>query len=205
MRSPLLALLLLCLGLSACGRTPAPPPLTYLSSDAVVMAFGDSLTHGTGAQPQEAYPAVLKDLIGREVVIAATPGDTTNDGLQKLPEALAEHQPDLVLLCLGGNDFLRKFPKDVTRHNLERMIGMIRDAGSEILLIGVPQPALFGLKGHELYEDIARAHDLPLDNRSLAEVLGSRSTKADPIHPNATGYRELAEALAELLRRAGAV
>ncbi len=171
----------------------------------MILAFGDSLTHGSGASAEEAYPAVLEQLIARPVVKVATPGDQSDAGLRKLPAALDAHAPALVILCLGGNDFLRRRDEAETIANLEAMIGLIRARGAAVLLLGVPKPGLFGLDGHPLYEDLARRHRLVLDNRSIAEILSERSLKSDQIHPNAAGYRQLAEALADLLRRAGAV
>lgn len=115
--------------LLACGEKP--PQLPKLGSDDVVLAFGDSLTYGTGAGTQEAYPNVLSKLISRQVVGA-----------------------------------------------------------------GVPP---------EFYDRIAKELSLPLEKKVLSHVLFDRSLKSDPIHPNATGYRRFAEALAELLRQSGAV
>ncbi len=171
----------------------------------MILAFGDSLTHGTGAQSDEAYPRVLGDLIDRTVLVAATPGDQTAQGLAKLPQALDKAQPDLLILCLGGNDFLRKQPEAQIRANLARMIEMSQTRGIPVVLLGVPKPAVFGLSGHALYADLAKHFALHLDNTTIASLLKDRATKSDPIHPNAQGYRVLAEAVAQLLRQAGAV
>ncbi len=170
-----------------------------------MLAFGDSLTHGSGARTEQAYPKVLARLINREVMIEATPGDKTSDGLQKLPDALDDTQPDLLLLCLGGNDFLRKVPTSTTRDNLVRMIEMARSRGIPVLLIGVPEPALLGLDSHPMYAQLAAEYQLPLENDIVADLLSDRDTKSDSIHPNAAGYALMAEAIAELMRKAGAI
>jgi acyl-CoA thioesterase I len=188
--------------LLACGEKP--PPLSKLGGDDVVLAFGDSLTYGTGAGTQEAYPHVLSTLISRQVVGAGVPGETTADGLERLPAVLDDVNPRLLLLCMGGNDMLRKVDPLDTEANLRAMVRLARDRGIQVVLIGVPEPALFGGTAG-FYGKLARDMDLPLENQVMHEVLFDNALKSDPIHPNAKGYRRLAEAIAELLRRAGAV
>lgn len=200
------ALILLCLalGLAACSAEKQPD-LPWIPTDGVVLAFGDSLTHGSGAKTAQAYPALLQQLIDREVAVVATPGDKSAAGLEKLPQALEQYQPELLILCLGGNDFLRKQPRDTTISNLQAMIDMAQAQNISVLLLGVPQPALFGLKADPLYRELAQKNGLPLENDILAEVLSDRDTKSDQIHPNAAGYRKVAQAIADLLRKTGAI
>lgn len=188
--------------LAACGDSI--PPLPAVGQGEVIVAFGDSLTYGTGAGAQESYPEVLSQLIGRTVIGAGIPGEQTADGLRRLEYILEEHQPKILLLCLGGNDMLRKVDASVTESNLRQMVSMARARGVSVVLIGVPKPALFGGNA-EFYERIAGDFGLPLENEVLNDVLKDNGLKSDPIHPNAQGYRRIAEAVAELLRRAGAV
>ena len=188
--------------LAACGVKP--PPLPRLGPDDVVLAFGDSLTYGAGAGPEEAYPNVLSKLVSHRVVGAGVPGETTADGLERLPAVLEEVNPKLILLCMGGNDMLRKVEFAAIESNLRAMVQLARARGIGVVLIGVPSPELFG-GPPAFYDRIAKEFSLPLEKKVLNDVLFDRSLKSDPIHPNAAGYRRFAQALAELLHKAGAV
>lgn len=187
--------------LAACDRAPTLP---RLNPHDVIVAFGDSLTHGTGASHDTAYPAVLASLTGRTVVNAGVPGDTTASALERLPGVLAEHRPRLVLLCLGGNDMLRKHPESATENNLRLMVQTIRASGAEVMLIAVPEPKLFG-GAPDFYARVADDMRLPLEDDVFNDVLKDNRLKADPIHANAAGYRVVAERLAEFLSEAGAL
>jgi lysophospholipase L1-like esterase len=197
-----LAALFVALTLAACGAKT--PQLSKLGPDDVVLAFGDSLTYGTGAGPEEAYPRVLSGLIDRQVVSAGVPGEVTAGGLERLPGVLDEVRPKLVLLCLGGNDMLRKMSSAETESNLRAMVQLARARGIAVMLIGVPEPVLFGGTA-AFYEALARDLKVPLEEKVLADVLFDKELKSDQIHPNARGYRRMAEAIAELLHKAGAV
>lgn len=197
-----LIILLLCgLLLCACSKSPKLAPL---STDAVVLAFGDSITHGTGATPEESYPAILATLSNRQVVNAGLPGETTEQGRMRLGGLLDETRPALMILCLGGNDFLRRLDEAQTRENLRAMVGMARERGIDVLLVAVPRLG-FGLQVPGLFAEVASEAGIPLEDESLEEILSTSSLKSDPIHPNAAGYKRLAEALDQRLRRAGAL
>ena len=184
-----------------CERAPTLPKL---GPDDVIVAFGDSLTFGTGATRETAYPAVLASLTGRTVVNAGVPGDTTASALQRLPAVLDRHRPRLVLLCLGGNDMLRKQPEADTENNLRRLVSTIRASGAEVMLIAVPAPTLFG-GPPAFYARVADDLKLPLEDDAFDAVLRDNRLKADPIHANAAGYRVVAEQLADFLDGAGAL
>ena len=187
--------------LVACDRAPTLP---RLSPHDVILAFGDSLTHGTGASEEAAYPAVLASLSGHTVINAGVPGDTTTTGLQRLPAVLAEYKPRLVLLCLGGNDMLHQQPAATTENNLRLLVQTIRASGADVVLIGVPEPKLFG-GAPDFYAKVAKDMKLPLEDDAFNDVLKDNRLKSDPIHANAAGYRVVAERLDKFLKEAGAL
>ena len=196
-----IALAVVGLALVGCGKQPR---LSAVGADAIVLAYGDSLTHGTGAGDHESYPAQLAQLIGRKVVGAGVPGEISADGLARLPESLDEHQPKLLILCHGGNDFLRRLPKQQAAANVRAMIRLAKSRGVEVLLIGTPEPGLT-VSPPEFYAEIAREFGVPYEYGIIGRILRDGSLKSDAIHPNARGYRVIAERIAELLKKAGAV
>lgn len=190
-------LILLC----SCSRSPQLP---RLPSDAVVLAFGDSITFGTGVPDSESYPTVLEKLVGRRVVNAGVPGEVTAEGKARLPVLLDRHNPSLILLCLGGNDFLRHEDEKRTLENLREMLSIARSRGIGVVLIGVPKLG-FGLDVPKFYRELAGEFTIPIEDKALKHILSKESLKSDAIHPNAVGYRILAEKVAEILRKSGAI
>src|SRR5688572_16843768 len=188
--------------LAACGDKS--PRLPKLAANDVVVAFGDSLTYGTGADEGESYPAVLAELIGRTVVRAGVPGEVTAQGLARLPAVVDEHNPRLVILCLGGNDMLRQVRDAEITQNLRSIIKTLQDKKIAVVLIGVPKPALI-TSAPVFYADLAKEFAIPYEGKVVTSVLSSNETKSDAIHPNAKGYRQMAEAIAQLLKNAGAI
>jgi lysophospholipase L1-like esterase len=169
-----------------------------------VLAFGDSLTYGTGAPKGKSYPDVLADLIGRDVVNAGVPGEVTADGLRRLGGVLEKVSPRLVVLCHGGNDMLRKKNLSAAESNLRSMIQTIRATGASVVMLGVPKPGVF-LSTAEFYERIAEDMQVPIEADIVPDLLGDRQYKSDTVHPNARGYAKLAAAIDALLRERGAL
>ncbi len=202
-RSALALALPLLLLLAACDS--GPPKLAKLSAGGVVLAFGDSLTHGTGARAAESYPAVLQGLIGRRVVRAGVPGEVTAEGLARLPGVLQATAPDLLILIHGGNDLLRRTPQPRIAANLRAMVRLAQERGAAVVLIGVPDLGLILGRSAGFYEQLAEDLEIPYDGAALPAILKQPSLKSDAIHPHAQGYRKLAEAVAELLRKSGAI
>jgi acyl-CoA thioesterase-1 len=206
--------------------------LPRLAKDAVILAFGDSLTFGTGADPGESYPAVLERLVGRRVVNEGVPGEITGEGLERLPEVLKREKPALLILCHGANDLLRFLDKRQTVSNLRAMIRLERKKGTAVVLVAVPLLGItlspeplyleipietgasvrialpspgITLSPAPLYREIAAEMKIPIEEEALSRVLSDGSLKSDVIHPNAAGYRKLAESIAALLKKIGAV
>lgn len=196
--------LALLLGLALAGCGPSYPRLAKLDPGATVLAFGDSLTFGTGAGEASAYPTVLGPLIGRKVVRAGVPGETSAEGLRRLPALLDEHEPALLLLCHGGNDFLRKMGDAQAAANVKAMAKLAQERGIAVVIVATPKPG-FGIAPPPFYGEIGQELKIPVESTVLAEVLSDRSLKSDLVHPNSEGYRRIAEAVAKLLKKAGAV
>ena len=178
--------------------------LPRLANNAVILAFGDSLTYGTGAEQTESYPAVLEQLIGRRVVNAGIPGEETGEGLSRLPQVLQKEKPALMIICHGGNDLLRLLNQQQAANNLRDMIRLAQKQGVAVVLISVPTPDMF-LSPTHMYREIAKDLAVPLEDEIIFAVLADGSLRSDYIHPNAAGYRRIAEALATLLRESGAI
>lgn len=186
----------LAMGAQAADRLP------LLAQDARIVAFGDSLTDGVGGSG-ETYPERLAARIDRVVINAGRNGETTAQGRIRLPGVLREHTPALMILCLGTNDLLHGVPREQIRGNLVAMLETAREAGVPVLLLAVP--AQRGAVADPLFAEAARAGEAVLDERSMVEVLTNAALKADLVHPNAEGYRQLAGQLATTLRDRGAL
>jgi len=181
-----------------CHGCDSEPRIAPFSQDAVIMAFGDSLTYGTGASAGQSYPEILGQLIGRPVVNVGVPGEVSADGLNRLPAMLARYNPSLVILCHGGNDFLRRLDPEETSSNLKAMVALIRSQGADVILVGVPKLG-FGLVVPDFYAETAKQYAVPLEQDILVDLLGDSTMKSDAVHPNAAGYRLLAEAISKVI------
>ena len=194
--------ILILLLLSACGS--GQPELAKLSNNDVILAFGDSLTYGYGVDDEESYPAVLETLSGIEVINEGVSGEESGPGLKRLRNALNKHQPDLLILCHGGNDLLRKKSVSKMESNIRQMIQLAKDNNIPVVLIGVPKPGLF-LSSSKVYKDIADSMDVVFIEDMLPEILADASLKSDAVHPNKDGYRVIAETVHTVLKDSGAL
>ncbi len=193
-------LLLICL--AACGDSSQQ--LERLPDDAVILAFGDSLTYGTGAEKNESYPVILENTINRKVINAGVLGELSIQGLKRLPKFLDKHQPGLLILCHGGNDILQRGSHAKAEANIRKMIALAENKNIPVILLGVPKPGLF-LSSAKLYANIAENTNVIFMPNLIADILSDASMKSDSVHPNNAGYRKMASTLADTLRDAGAL
>ncbi|HLD22708.1 MAG TPA: arylesterase [Sulfuricurvum sp.] len=179
---------------------PSQEPQKPFPSQGVILAFGDSLTYGYGANQKESYPARLERLLGEKVINAGKSGELSEEGLKRLPSLLQIHKPKILLLCHGGNDILKKQDMQTLRTNLEQMIRLAQSQNIDVILISVPQFGFLQLTPPPLYDELAEAYHLAIEEDILADILHDNRYKSDYIHPNAQGYQKMAEAIEKLLR-----
>lgn len=191
--------------LAGCGGRPELPSLP---AGSVVLAFGDSVTAGVGAGPGEDYPSQLEALSAWRVHNAGVSGDTAEDARSRIDAAIAAVTPQLVIIEIGGNDFLQRRPQAQVKEHIRELINKAQASGARVVLVAVPAFSVFGaasgqLQDAPLYAELAREEQVVLVEEVFAEVLSDPSLRADPIHPNRNGYARLSAGLVEVLQRRG--
>jgi acyl-CoA thioesterase-1 len=193
------------LGIAAPKPTAAPK----------ILVLGDSISAGYGLAANEGWVSLLQTRLkaqgyGYRVVNASVTGETTTGGLARLPRALSLHQPDIVVIELGGNDGLRGLPLDTSRANLQKMIDLSLGAGAKVLLLGMKIPPNYGPRYanefENLYAALARRNKLAFEPFFLDEIaLADGMMQEDGIHPTAKAQPIMLETLwprlTPLLRR----
>ena len=178
--------------------------LQPLNEDAVILAFGDSLTEGRGTTRDKSYPAVLEELTGFSVANHGVSGETSAEGLARLPRVLRETQPSLMLLMHGGNDILRNMDHAAAKSNIAGMIQLAAEHGVSTVLIGIPEKSLFS-RVAPFYREVATASNILFEDEIISKLLKTPGVKSDTVHFNARGYRAIAERIYELLKEHGAL
>lgn len=188
---------------TGCSKKAKPQGRT-LPKEAVLLCLGDSLTFGYGAATGADYPQQLEQLTGYVTKNAGVNGDTAEGALARLPALLQENTPGLVLISIGGNDFLRGLPLDRTRAALKSLV-QTAAAGAQVVLVAQPKPVFIAaatnsLSDHEVYAEVAKETGTPLFSGGWSYVLSRSELRSDQIHANAQGYRVFAERLGEWLK-----
>ncbi len=188
---------------TACSRSS--PGVRTLPGDATLLCLGDSLTFGYGAATGASYPEQLQRLTGHVTQNAGLNGDTSEGALARLPALLSANTPGLVLVSIGGNDFLRRLPVERTRAALTQLIKTAQ-ATTQVALMAQPRPELMAaamgsLKDHAVYAEVAGETGVPLFEGGWSHVLSRAELRSDQIHANSEGYQVFAERLTAWLRQ----
>lgn len=187
----------------ACGGTPK---FTKLGKGSKVVALGDSLTFGYGAEKSQSYPTALAQKTGWNVINMGVNGDTTADVLNRLDDVVAQN-PKLVLLGVGGNDVLRRVDKNTTKTNLSNIIKRLQSQSIPVVLIAEPHfsaSALFGkASDNPIYKEVSDELGVPLFAEGWSKILSDKELKSDQIHANGAGYKKFADMLYEFLKEIG--
>ena len=189
--------------LGACGK---PPKLPTIQPGASVLAFGDSVTFGTGAAAGEDWPTLLASQTGWRIENAGVPGDTAEAGEERIQALLDEHRPRLVIIEIGGNDFLRLRQPKAVKEDVRRLIQAARSAGAQVALVAVPEFSLLGAVTRKpsdspIYRELGDEEKIPVVSDVFSDILGRPELCADQIHPNAKGYQIWAEAMEPTLAK----
>jgi Lysophospholipase L1 and related esterases len=165
-----------------------------------VIAFGDSLTAGYGAGAGEDWPSRVAASTNIPIVNAGHSGDTTEDALARIDDDVLARDPRIVIVGLGGNDFLRGFPIASTESNLRAIVQKIHARGAMVVLLGFRFPSL-DANYEKMYERVAEEEGCLLVKRVMKGILTDAKLKSDQIHPNAAGYALMAERIASPLKK----
>jgi acyl-CoA thioesterase-1 len=183
----------------ACGGENFDKIRNIGSTGETIICFGDSLTEGVGAGEGEDYPSALSRHLATPVVNAGRRGDTTADALERLSDAVLSKNPRLVILLLGGNDFLRQLPPVQTRKNLEEIVRQVQARGAMVAIAGL-KLGWFTDEYGAMFEEMAAQSGALYIPQVLKGILSSSSLRSDPIHPNGAGYGLIADRIAEKIK-----
>lgn len=177
--------------LSACGSE-----VPQATREGPIVAFGDSLVHGTGSSGG-GFVTLLSQRLGQEILNLGRPGDTTAAGLARVDEVVAL-QPSVVILLLGGNDVLRRIPPQTTFQNLAVIIERLQDGGAAVLLVGVRGGLLHDPYAGQ-FEALAERYRTAHVADALRDVFLDADYMADQVHPNDAGYARIADRVQPVL------
>lgn len=182
----------------SCGGERFDHVRNLTSPNEVIVCLGDSLTEGVGADSGQDYPSVLSSELAFPVVNHGRRGDTTRQALTRLPEIL-EANPRLVVVFLGGNDFLRQVPRSETKKNLAELVRRLQAHGAMVVIAGM-RLGIFTDEFSPIYEATATQLGAYYIPQVMQGILNEPRLKSDQIHPNAAGYRLLGQRIAEKLK-----
>ena len=177
----------------------AVPRAAKPTSGRTIVAFGDSLVEGRGATPGRDFVTLLARRLNTRIVNAGRSGDTTATALARLNSDVLARDPKVVIVLLGGNDFLRRVPAESTFANLQEIVERIRRRGAAVIVVGVSVGLLSDPYASE-YTAVARRNAAGLVPDILDGIIGNNDLMSDSIHPNDRGYAIIADRLESAVR-----
>jgi acyl-CoA thioesterase-1 len=190
-----LSIFLLILFLASCGHSVTNQD----SHGATIVCFGDSLTEGVGAQQGGDYPSVLAKKVSLPVINAGIRGNTTRDALQRLQGDVLSHNPKIVIITLGANDFFQGMPKEDTLKNMEEIIKQIHAHGAMVVWAMVRIGLLEDIYTHDFVQ-LAHKYNIVYIPNILKGIITDPKYKSDQIHPNTQGYQIMAERIYDAIK-----
>ena len=157
-----------------------------------IICFGDSITFGYGARPGEDYPTELAKLLNTPVINAGIDGDTTSTALKRISSDVLEKEPRLVIIEFCGNDFLHKVPIELTVQNIRQMIEVAQAKGAMVALVDI-SAGMFLSDYRKVFAKLAREKEVIFIPEVLNRIITNPSMKSDFLHPNAKGYKLIAQ------------
>ena len=165
-----------------------------------IICFGDSITSGEGlSRKEEAFPSILAEFLGREVINSGRAGDTTSSAFKRLEKDVLSKDPYMVILELGGNDFLQRIPLETSLKNLEKIILKIQERGAICVLIDISCGFLLS-SYRKAYQDLAQKTGSIFVPGVFRGIFDDASLKVDFLHPNPFGHKIIAQRIYKAIR-----
>lgn len=165
-----------------------------------VIAFGDSLTAGYGASAGEDYPTRVAAATGVTIINSGVSGDTTETAMARLDTDVLAHDPRIVIIGLGGNDYLQGVSISTTEANLRKIVEKVDGAGAMVILLGFRFPSI-NADYEAMYKRIGHDEQCLFVANVLSGILTNPQLKSDEVHPNARGYQLMADRVAGPLQK----
>ena len=194
-----LLLVLIAVGYVVYRFNPFQAQVNLIPKSGNLIFFGDSLTAGVGADSGEDFPSLIAAETNVPTINAGVPGNTTKDALNRIETDVIKNKPKIVVVYLGGNDFLQKTPIEETIRNMDEIVRKInQETKAKIVLIntkvGLNDPFA------KPFKQIAKKYGATYVDDMLADILTTPGLTADPIHPNSKGYKIMADRILKVLK-----
>lgn len=170
----------------------APTISNYPSERTLVVAFGDSLIEGLGGT-NEGFVGYLEELVNYDIENMGNSGETTHEALGRV-KSVTDKKPRIVIVSLGGNDFIQQRPVNDVKQDLNKVVSQIQDGGSMVIVLGVP-----GYK--DLHKDVAKTQNAAYVSNILSGLITNPDYMSDAIHPNDIGYEKIAKKIEPVLEK----